>query len=524
MWPKARGMPAATFAAAESQKIAVGDEVRYFPVEASADRQTGMRAFHGEWRLFRLWSRARTHQQIHDNRYVQLDPTGEMLLQFGAQEIDSVSGLAGGDLVDSSQNRNYARYGFPFAAGVNEDATQWINKSAESRLASPVEGRTFPLSSLIYAQNDPDEDGYNPNEEQAFLVGGVVHAMRCDLNKTAANAIDFTSLPYVLVQYADPEVEGHVQMAALRVVAENDMYRFRSFLDAGLMFQSPSPLNRFQPANLHKFVSGPLYADTGECFKDRKGWYWAHQAGDDGGSADYAFEFSYPYQAQFDSTAEVEPEPGAEVGWMADYTGRDDSYLTTWGVTRQSAPTVFIQRDTSSDPANTPIDWTFIVNWPKDVKGLYVNDTLIDAKKGLPAIAGQLSVKVAYQQSMATAEKPSVRLIDPTRLRYGSLKVIPDDIKNYREEYKIEPDMVGASVYDAFQVLFEAMKNVGTDTQKMKEYIAGMKNFDTVTGTLLYYNAEGSAVKPIQVQLVTKGEYHYFGVVDDAQIIDPANY
>ena len=97
-------------------------------------------------------------------------------------------------------------------------------------------------------------------------------------------------------------------------------------------------------------------------------------------------------------------------------------------------------------------------------------------------------------------------------------------IKNYREEFNKEPDMVGASVYDAFQVLFEAMKNVGTDTQAMKEFIANMKNFDTVTGTLLYYNAEGSAVKPIQVQVVTKGEYHFFGVVDDAQIIDPANY
>ena len=97
-------------------------------------------------------------------------------------------------------------------------------------------------------------------------------------------------------------------------------------------------------------------------------------------------------------------------------------------------------------------------------------------------------------------------------------------IKNYREEYKIEPDMVGASVYDAFQVLFEAIKNVGTDSSAMRDYISGMKNFDTVTGTLLYYNAEGSAVKPIQVQLVTNGEYHYAGIVDDEQIIDPANY
>ena len=67
------------------------------------------------------------------------------------------------------------------------------------------------------------------------------------------------------------------------------------------------------------------------------------------------------------------------------------------------------------------------------------------------------------------------------------------------------------------------MKNVGTDTQAMKEFIANMKNFDTVTGTLLYYNAEGSAVKPIQVQLVTE-TIHFFGVVDDEQIIDPANY
>ncbi len=97
-------------------------------------------------------------------------------------------------------------------------------------------------------------------------------------------------------------------------------------------------------------------------------------------------------------------------------------------------------------------------------------------------------------------------------------------IKNYREEYGIQPDMVGASVYDAFQVLFEAIKNAGTDSAAMRDYISGMKNFDTVTGTLLYYNAEGSAVKPIQVQLVTNGEYHYAGIVDDAQIIDPANY
>ena len=97
-------------------------------------------------------------------------------------------------------------------------------------------------------------------------------------------------------------------------------------------------------------------------------------------------------------------------------------------------------------------------------------------------------------------------------------------IDNYRAEYNMEPDMVGASVYDAFQVLFTAIENVGTDTQAMKDYIAGMKDYDTVTGKLLYYNASGSAVKPVQVQQVVDGEYHFAATIDDEAIIDPANF
>ena len=97
-------------------------------------------------------------------------------------------------------------------------------------------------------------------------------------------------------------------------------------------------------------------------------------------------------------------------------------------------------------------------------------------------------------------------------------------IKNYIDEYEIQPDMVGASVYDAFQVVFAALTECGEDTQAMKEYIAGLQNFNTVTGELIRYNEDGSAVKPVQIQLVTDGEYHSAGVIDDPEIIDPANY
>jgi len=92
----------------------------------------------------------------------------------------------------------------------------------------------------------------------------------------------------------------------------------------------------------------------------------------------------------------------------------------------------FAGRAEDDDP-ETPIDYTFIVKWPDNVKGLCVNDTLIDAKDGLPAIDGQLSVKVIYDQSSVTNGRSSVMLIDPTRIQYGSLKELPDDVRNYRD-------------------------------------------------------------------------------------------
>ena len=97
-------------------------------------------------------------------------------------------------------------------------------------------------------------------------------------------------------------------------------------------------------------------------------------------------------------------------------------------------------------------------------------------------------------------------------------------IENYRAEYDMEPDMVGASVYDAFEVLFAAMKEVGTDPVAMQEYIANMKDFDTVTGTLMYYTSSGSAVKPVQIQRVGEDlQFHSYSVIDDISIIDGDN-
>lgn len=97
-------------------------------------------------------------------------------------------------------------------------------------------------------------------------------------------------------------------------------------------------------------------------------------------------------------------------------------------------------------------------------------------------------------------------------------------INNYRTIYNMEPDMVGASVYDAFEVLFAAMKAVGTDSDAMQQYIANMKDFSTVTGKLMYYTSAGSAVKPVQIQRVGEDiKFHNFGVINDVNVIDGDN-
>lgn len=96
-----------------------------------------------------------------------------------------------------------------------------------------------------------------------------------------------------------------------------------------------------------------------------------------------------------------------------------------------------------------------------------------------------------------------------------------DYIKTYTETYGIMPDMVGASVYDSFEVLFKVIAEVGTDPVAMKEAINSLQNFETVTGTLIEYAPSREAIKPVQVQTVKDGEFHYYGEVKDIEIITP---
>ncbi|MEJ5366436.1 MAG: ABC transporter substrate-binding protein [Desulfosoma sp.] len=99
---------------------------------------------------------------------------------------------------------------------------------------------------------------------------------------------------------------------------------------------------------------------------------------------------------------------------------------------------------------------------------------------------------------------------------------VQEFLKQYRERYRIEPDMVGASAYDAFMILCDAIRRAGsTDGPAVQKALAATKNFNGLTGIIQGFTPVGEVVKDVQVQIVKDGSFRYFGVVKDPSVITP---
>ncbi len=434
----------------------------------------------------RLWNAARSWKQLYQGRYIAAPlPDDTLAAQY---------------LCDALWDEGDEEYQFPMSDYLQDSA------SFGNHLPFPAESDTFfyrsqdSLGSLphaqpgmdfgggdaaIYVQRDPALDGYNPNEEHAMLMSGIAFALRTDLNLMGAIApATYSSEPFALVQYTDQDT-GKVRMKALQVIPENDMYRFTGFMEAGQMVQAPMPISLLQPANWHDFVSGPVLDDEDTCFRDRKDWFWAQQAGDDGGAIDYVFDFSYPNQPGFDYPEDLSVEVGTRTPWMPGYTGRGGSFPARDG----------------GDPTSTPINYTFHVQWPENVPGLYVGDTLTTPKNGLPAVRGQLSVDVLYEQSKKQSVSfPSVRLIDPTVARKTAMEEVPAALKNYRDvrtAYTLFPDlppMLRERIY------WNPVAQIGSEFQLKGEF---RERTDGHNYLLLNVIDERSRLSALDTELVT---------------------
>jgi len=100
--------------------------------------------------------------------------------------------------------------------------------------------------------------------------------------------------------------------------------------------------------------------------------------------------------------------------------------------------------------------------------------------------------------------------------------IVQEYLKTYRERHKIEPDMVGASAYDAFMIIADAIKAAGTtDGKAVRDAIAATKDYNGLTGLIKGFDAAGEVLKPIQLQVLKDGLFHYYGIVTDEELVKP---
>ncbi len=293
----------------------------------------------------------------------------------------------------------------------------------------------------LYVQNNPLSAGYNPNEEHALMLGGRVWALRDDLNTATS------SRPFVLLGYAGADGRPAMRVFSL---SRGD---FTYAAEAGKIVQSPMPLpllpapldEKGRTINVEVGASADLpagAAPSGEfarygrfTFADRKGATWVYR-GPHAGNVEtsppsFGMRFFYATQPDFNFPG-VEPQPpvGTLTPYLRPYVNPADPEQGFVGDpvsgrfgagTERFAQTV-----------------AYVPRWPVSAPELRLGETLVAPKAGLPALLGQTSAEILYQQSIAldgaassyAARRKSAILHDYKRskryaLAAGGLSAIP---------------------------------------------------------------------------------------------------
>lgn len=105
--------------------------------------------------------------------------------------------------------------------------------------------------------------------------------------------------------------------------------------------------------------------------------------------------------------------------------------------------------------------------------------------------------------------------------RDDSRPVVQNYLKNYKQAYNIDPDMVGASSFDAFMILVNAIGRAGTTNREdVIKALNETKDYNGLTGKITRF-VKGEVVKPVQFQIVKNGKFRRHGVVDTPEVITP---
>ena len=325
----------------------------------------------------------------------------------------------------------------------------WPTTPPEIVLASNAGSNDLPslqAKGSIYYQNDSKLPGYNPNEEHALMLNGRAWALRDDLNLATSSS------PYVLIDYV--EADDRPAMAVFKVLREKltEGIQFQYTAEAGKVLQAPMPLPLLplpmRPAGISNtwnwrsyFNASPTWFPDSKqgqtvanheipltsslnppakaaltdnqvndeaprygqfTWVDRKGTTWVYRGMHDGVSQTVTFgmRYFYPTQVGFWFPS-LENQPA--VGTIVPYLRKDN---------------------TQSPVLGEPLEIKFKPVWPSAAPELRVGETLARTKYGLPAVRGQTSAEILYQQSIAqdaSGVLSSVTLFDPTRAKTYAL-------------------------------------------------------------------------------------------------------
>ena len=96
-------------------------------------------------------------------------------------------------------------------------------------------------------------------------------------------------------------------------------------------------------------------------------------------------------------------------------------------------------------------------------------------------------------------------------------------LSEYEAEYGEAADMVGASAFDAVQVLAYAIETAGsTEPDAITQAIAGLENFeDCASGPFWMYTEGREVVRPISSQIVEGGAFHLYHEFTDRDLVSP---
>jgi hypothetical protein len=276
------------------------------------------------------------------------------------------------------------------------------------------------IGGSLYIQNDRNQIGYNPNEEHALLIAGRVYALRNDLNLQGTTSADYSSAPFALLSYTSA-TDGRPAMSVFKIEREDATHRFDYPVTAGTILQGPMPLPILPPALENGAVknrevtpltidnapnrTGPVTLYDKFTYEDRKGYHWVYRGPHAGlGTQRLEFEFYYPMQDGFFIPGlATQPARGTALPYLRPL---DATTLQPIGNAVAGEALVIKYQPT----------------WPVSPE-LRVAETLTLPKFGLPAVRGQTSAEVLYQQSVAQlgTTKPAVTLHDPSRKKVIAL-------------------------------------------------------------------------------------------------------